>query len=74
MNLELEVGYSSHLKSLCKDVCNELDTNFSIHDAIKFCRNCQSLRVLQCPVSAKFWIYFGFICHECYIIEVFSAL
>jgi len=34
MKLELELQLP-FLKSICKEVCYELTTNFSIHDAIK---------------------------------------
>jgi len=74
MKLELEVGCSSHLKSLCKDVCKELATNFFIHDAIKILPKLPVSGSIAFSVSAKFGSTFNFTCHECHIIEVFSAL
>jgi len=54
------------LKPLCRlDVCNELATNFSIQDARKIFRKCQSLRVRLLYMFAKFGFNFAFTCREC---------
>ena len=53
------------LKPLCRlDVCNELATNYSIQDARKFFRKCQSLRVRLLYMFAKFGFNFAFTCRE----------
>jgi len=60
MKLELEVFYGSHLKQICKDVCNELATNFFLHDAIKILPKLPVFESIAFSVSAKFWVYFWF--------------